>query len=123
VGEGGEGHLAHPGLLADADRVLDASAAAVAQLQGGDVGVFLVGDEGGVAVAGLAVEDRQLGAGMWTLAADDQPRALEPAREVDVVAELCDLGALAFGAIAVDRALPCRSGSAPIASRTRASTS
>ena len=78
MGEGGEGHLAHPGLLADPDRVLDAGPAAVAQLQGGDVGVVLVGDEGGVAVAGLAVEDRELGAGMGALAADDQAGALGP---------------------------------------------
>ena len=110
VGEGGEGHASHPGLLGDADRVLDAGPAAVAQLQGGDVLIALVGDEGGVAVAGLAVEDRELGAGMGTLAADDQPRALGPAREVDAIAQLRDLGALALGAIAVDRALPGRFG-------------
>ena len=54
VVEGGEGDLAHPGLLGDADRVLDAGPAAVAQLKGGDVLIALIGDEGGVAIAGLA---------------------------------------------------------------------
>jgi hypothetical protein len=100
VGEGGEGHLCHPGLLADADRVLDAGAAAVAQLEGSDVGVLLVGDEGGVAVAGLAVEDRELGAGVRALAPDDQPRALGPARKVEAIGEPRDLGALAHGGVA-----------------------
>ena len=51
-----KGRLRMPGVLAAADRVLDAGAAAVAQLQGGDVGALLVGDEGGVAVA-VGVED------------------------------------------------------------------
>ena len=82
----------------------------MAQLQGGDADVFLVGDEGGVAVAGLAVEDRELGAGMGALAAADQPRALGPARELDAIGQLSDLGALALGSIAVDRALPGRFG-------------
>lgn len=39
----------------------------MARLQGGDVGVFLVGDEGGVAVAGLVVKDREWGAGTGSL--------------------------------------------------------
>ena len=43
--------------LAGADRVLDTGAAAVAKLQGADLDVFLVGDEGRVAVARPAVED------------------------------------------------------------------
>ena len=81
--EGGEGQVAHAGVLAAADLVLDLGAAAVAQLQGGDVVAVLVGDEGGVAVA-LGVEDLELGAGMGTLAAHDQPRALGPGGEVDV---------------------------------------
>lgn len=46
VGEGGEGHLGHPGLLTGADRVLHASAATVAQLQCRDVDALLVGDLG-----------------------------------------------------------------------------
>lgn len=51
VFEGGEGQVAHPGVLAAADLVLDFCPAAVAQLQGRDVGAVLVGDEGGVAIA------------------------------------------------------------------------
>ena len=62
--EGGKKHLAHPGLLGDADRILDPGPAAVAQLEGGNVFITLVGDEGGVALAGLAVEARELGTGM-----------------------------------------------------------
>jgi len=105
-----KGRLCHPGLLADPDRVLDASPAVVAKLEGGDVGVVLVGAEGGVAVAGLAVEDRELGAGMGSLAADDQPCALGPAGEVELVGQLCALGALAHVAVAIDRAPPARFG-------------
>jgi len=105
--EGGEGHAPHPGFLAGADRVLDPSPAAVAQLQGGDVGAVLVGDEGGVAVA-LCVEDLKLGTGVRALAAHDQPRALGPGGEVDAIGQLGDLGALALGPIAVNRALPGR---------------
>gem|GEM_PF-4537583 len=82
----------------------------VAKLEGGDVGVVLVGAEGGVAVAGLAVEDRELGAGMGSLAADDQPCALGPAGEVELVGQLCALGALAHVAVAIDRAPPARFG-------------
>jgi hypothetical protein len=93
VVEGGEGHLAHSGFLGDADRVLDLGPAPVAQLKDGDVGVFLVGDEVGVAVAGLAVKDRELGAGMGALATADQPCSLGPAGEVEVGAQLRDLSA------------------------------
>jgi hypothetical protein len=41
-----------PVSLPGADYVLDAGTAAVAQLQSGEVGAVLVGDEGSVAVAG-----------------------------------------------------------------------
>jgi hypothetical protein len=74
-----------------------------------DAGSVLVGDEGGVAVA-LGVEDLQVHAGMRALAAHDQPRSLEPGREVDIVGQLGDPGALALFGIAVDRALPCLLG-------------
>ena len=75
--------------------------------------LVLVGDEGGVAIAGRAVEDRELGAGMGPLAADDQAGALGPSGEVDAVGQLCDLGALALGAVAVDRLSPGRLRQAP----------
>jgi hypothetical protein len=107
--EGGEGQVADAGLLGAADRVLAAGAAAVAQLQGGDVGVVLVGDEGGMAVP-LGVEDFELGAGVGTLAADDQPGALRPGGEVDVIAQLDDPGTIATRAVGFNRALPCRFG-------------
>ena len=123
MGEGSEGHLGHPGLLGDADRVLDLGPAAVAQLQGSDVLISLVADEGGVAVAGLAVEDRELGAGMGALASEDEPRALGPVGNVEAIGEFRDVGALALGATALDCLLPGPIGSAAIASRTRSSTS
>jgi hypothetical protein len=62
-----------------------------------------------VAVA-AGVEDLKLGTGVGPLAAHDQPRALGPAGEVDVVGQLGDLGALAFFALGVDRLLPSRLG-------------
>jgi hypothetical protein len=43
--EGVVREVAHPGVLAGADAVLDAGAAAVAELQGGDVRVVLVGEK------------------------------------------------------------------------------
>jgi hypothetical protein len=81
---------------------------AVAQLQGGDVLIGLVGDEGCVAVAGLAVEDRELGAGMGPLAANDEPGSLGPGRKIDVLAQLCDLGTVSLLIVTVDRLLPSR---------------
>ena len=62
------GEVAHAGVLAGADAVLDAGAAAVAQLQAGDVVAVLVGDEARVPVA-MLVEDRELRAGVRALAA------------------------------------------------------
>ena len=81
----------------------------MSQLQGGDVGVGLIGDEGGVAIA-LRVKDLELRAGVGALPAHDQPRALGPGGEIDVLAQLGDPGALAHLASGVDRALPCRLG-------------
>ena len=83
--------------------------AAVAQLQGGDVALALVGDEGGVAIA-LGIEDAELGAGVRPLAAADQPRSLGPSGEVDAIAQLRDLGTLTLFALGVDRLLPSRIG-------------
>jgi hypothetical protein len=58
----------------------------------------------------LGVKDAELGAGVRPLAAHDQPRALGPARKVDLAGELSDLGALTLGPLRVDRLLPCRLG-------------
>src|SRR3954447_24840615 len=99
------GRLRHPGVLAGADAVLDAGAAAVAQLQGGDVGSGLVGEKAGVPVAVL-VEDLKLRARVRALAATDQPRALRPARQLQAVGQLGYPGSLAGLAVRVDRLKP-----------------
>ena len=74
----------------------------MAQLQGGDVGTLLVGDESGVAVPAI-VEDLKLSAGVKPLGVHDQPRALGPFGEVDRLGQLCEVGALAPFALGVDR--------------------
>jgi hypothetical protein len=99
--------VAHAGVLAVADAVLNAGAAAVAQLELGDVVAFLVGEKAGVAVAVL-VEDRELGAGVRPLATADQPGAGRPGREVQLLSQLGDPGAVAVLAVAVDRLYPRR---------------
>src|SRR3954447_1454703 len=99
------GRLRHPGVLAGADAVLDAGAAAVAQLQGGDVGSGLVGEKAGVPVAVL-VEDLKLRARVRALTATDQPRALRPARHLQAVGQLGYSGSLAGLAVGVDRLKP-----------------
>ena len=99
------GEVAHAGVLAGADAVLDAGAAAVAQLQDGDVVAVLVGDKARVPVAVL-VEDRELRAGVRALAAADQPGALRPRGQIDPVGELGDPGAVTILAGTVDRLLP-----------------
>jgi hypothetical protein len=53
----------------------------MAQLQGGQVGVGLVGDEHLEAVP-VGVGEAQLGAGMGVLAAADRPGALRPAGQL-----------------------------------------
>jgi hypothetical protein len=77
------GEVAHAGVLAGPDPVIDPGAAAVTQLQVNDVLVRLVGEKAGVAVAVL-FEDRELRAGIRTLAAADQPGPLTPRCEVEV---------------------------------------
>jgi hypothetical protein len=82
----------------------DAGATAVAQLQGGDVGVGLVGDEDLEAVP-VGVGEAELGAGVGIFAAADRPRARRPAREVQG-RKLGDLGTQARLALAVDGGYP-----------------
>ena len=62
-----EGQVAHPGVLAAANLVLDPCTTAVAQLQGGDVLAVLVGDAGGVPIA-LVVKIAELRTRMRALA-------------------------------------------------------
>ncbi len=70
--EGVVGKVAHAGVLAGADAVLDSGAAAVAQLQRGEVVAVLVAEKARMAVAVL-VEDLKLRARVRALAPADQP--------------------------------------------------
>ncbi len=105
--EGVVREVAHAGVLAGADRVLNAGAAAVTQLQDGDVVAFLVGEEARVPVTVL-VEDRELRAGVRTLAAADQPGTFRPLGQVHAVCQLRHPGAVPILAGAVDRLYPRR---------------
>jgi hypothetical protein len=67
-----EGEVAQPGGLGGADAVLDPSALAVPQLQPGDVGIGLVGEEDLEAVP-VVVAEAQLGAGVGVLSSADRP--------------------------------------------------
>ena len=115
--EGVVGEVAHAGVLAIADAVLDPRAAAVTQLQGGDVVAVLVGEEARVPVAVL-VEDLELRAGVGTLAAADQPGALGPCGQVDPVGELGDPGAVRSAPPASIACTHAASGTWRIAART-----
>ena len=98
-------------------RILHPGPAAVMQLQRGDVVAVLVGEEARVTVA-MLVEDRELRAGVWTLAAGDQPGALGPGEQVEIVGQLRDhapLRSLPSASIACTHA---DSGSSRIARRT-----
>jgi len=61
-----------------ADAVFDSGAVAVAALEGGDVGVGLVGEDGLKAVA-VGVGEGQLGTGVRALAADEHAAGGRPA--------------------------------------------
>jgi hypothetical protein len=98
-----EGEVTQPGGLAAADAVLDAGAVAVAQLQHGDVGVGLVGDEHLEACPSTSVNVSC--APGWVLAAADRPRPFWPAGKLQGV-QLGHLGARAWLAAGVDRRLP-----------------
>ena len=93
--------------LPERDAVLDPGAAAVTQLELGDVAGVLVGEKARVAVAVL-VKDLKLRAGVRTLAAADQPRTLGPCRQVDPVSQLSDPRAVAIGTASVERLHPHR---------------
>jgi hypothetical protein len=72
-------------------RSVDAGALTVAQLQPGQVGLGLVGEEHLEAVA-VVVGEAQLGAGMGVLASADRPRARWPVAQVDPAGQLAHLG-------------------------------
>ena len=86
-GEVAEGEVAQPGVFGRSDAVFDAGAVAVAQLEGGDVCVWLVGDEDLEAVA-VVVGEGELGAGVGPLAAADHACRLGPAGRGRVEREL-----------------------------------
>ena len=94
------------GRLEALDAVFDLGVLAVAGFQRRDVGAVLVGDE---ALEAMAVEvgEGELRAGVWALAPADQPRALRPAFEVDVVGQLGDPRAVSRLPVSVDRSRPC----------------
>ena len=74
----------------------------VAQLEGGDVGVGLVGDEHLMAEPFGGVEQGELGAGVGTFAAGDDPHPVTPV-VVDEVGELDQPGAVTTAAVGLDR--------------------
>jgi hypothetical protein len=82
---------------------------AVPQLQGGDVGVGLVGEEDLEAVP-VVVSEPQLGTGMGVLPTADRPGAWRPGVQVDPAGQLTNLGAVARLAVGVDRGRPGRFG-------------
>jgi len=104
-----EGEVVQAAVLGGADAVFDAGALAVAALQDGGVLVGLVGEDGLEAIA-VGVGERELGAGVRALAADEDAAAVRPSREVQAVGEFGDLAVVAGPAVGVDRGLPCRLG-------------
>ena len=71
--------VAQPGVFGGADAVLDVGPVTVPQLQGGDVGVGLVGDEHLMPEPLGGVEQGQLGAGVGSFAAGDPRAPVTPA--------------------------------------------
>jgi hypothetical protein len=97
-----ERQVGQAGGLGGADAVLDAGALAVAQLQGGQVGVGLVGEEDLEAVA-VVVGEAQLGARVGVFTSADGAGTFRPGVQVDPAGQLADLGAVANLAVGVDR--------------------
>src|ERR1035437_8778416 len=97
-----ERELGQASVLVVADPVLDVRVLAVTALQHRDVRVGLVGEDRLEAVA-VMVGERQLRAGVRTLAPDDQPGPLRPAGQIDRVGDLTDLAVLARRAVLVKR--------------------
>ncbi|KFG73239.1 hypothetical protein FM21_20665 [Streptomyces mutabilis] len=102
------GEAAQAGGPAVADAVLDAGVSAMADLQvlQGAPAVGGVGEEDLVAHAFVQVEQRQLGTGVRTLTADDDPRAVRVAGQADHAGQLRDFRALAQGAVLVECGMP-----------------
>lgn len=87
------------------DAVLDFGVLAVQRLERGDIGVVLVCDEALEAVT-IEVGEGEPRAGVWALAATDQPGALGPGVQVHQARELCDPCPIAWLAVLVDRRSP-----------------
>src|ERR1700677_2008954 len=87
------------------DAVLDLRVLTVGRLERGDIGVGLIGDE---ALEAMTVEvgEGELRAGVWALAAADQPGALRPAVQVHQARELRHPCPVAWLAVLVDRWCP-----------------
>jgi hypothetical protein len=92
----------------------------MAELQLGDVGVGLVGQEELEAMP-VVVAEAQLGAGVGVLSAAQHPPALRPVAQVDPAGQRSDLGTIAGLPVGLDRGVQACSGWARIASRTWAS--
>lgn len=85
---------ARPVSFGAADAVLNSSVGAVADIEGGDVGVLLVGEERGEPKP-VDVVEGLLRSGMQRFAAHDQPRPSWPPRQLHKVG---DLGHCSFAA-------------------------
>ncbi len=83
-----------PGVFQVRDLSFGSSAAAVERFEVCDVGVGEVGDAHLVAVS-VDVGEGELRARVTGLFAGDHPTAFGPAREVDEVGDLCDVGVVA----------------------------
>ena len=83
----------------------------MAALDRGDVIAALVGEDRLEAVA-VRVGEGELGAGVGTLAANDQPRGLRPSGEVDQLGGLGDLAVSPLSAVLVLRRNPALIGNA-----------
>src|SRR3954467_10624908 len=91
-----------------------------AGLPGGQILAGLSGDKALEAVP-VDVGERELGAGVRALAADDQTGPLRPAVQRDMAGQLGHPRALARLVVTVDRGPPRRLGQGEDPSRTRAS--
>ena len=99
------GQVAQTGVFGGADAVLDVGAVAVSQLEGGDVGGGLVGDEHLVTESFGGVEQGELGTGVGSLPTGDHPHRFAPG-VVDEIGELDQPGPVAAGAVGFDGSNP-----------------
>ena len=98
VREAAEREVGQAAVLGLADTVLDAGVPAVLKIEPGNMSAGLVGEEHRQAVA-VVIGERLLVALFELRAPRDQPRALRPCRELDVVGDLAYLRVLALGSV------------------------